>query len=140
MMRVLAMLPVPPTRQASPQPTPLMRFCRPIETDKIPAGGTTGIWTKKYGYPVLMPLLPRAAVNYTDVIVNDGVGGFTNRTYIDGFGRTLQTRIQGENGNFRVISTAYDGRGKAFLTTWPVFVNGAGFTKPAIIRWPCGRV
>jgi RHS repeat-associated protein len=105
-------------------------FCRPTETDKIPAGSTTLVWTKKYRYPALMPMSSGQAVNYTDVIVNDGVGGFTNRTYIDGFGRTLQTRIQGENGNFRVISTAYDGRGKAFLTTWPVFVNGVGFTKP----------
>jgi YD repeat-containing protein len=105
-------------------------FCRPIETDKIPAGSTTKIWTKKYDYPVLMPFSAGQPVNYTDVIVNDGVGGFTNRTYIDGFGRTLQTRIQSENGNFRVISTAYDGRGNAFLTTWPVFVSGAAFSKP----------
>ena len=105
-------------------------FCRPTETDRIPAGSTTLVWNKKYAYPTLLPFSSGQAVNYTDVIVNDGVGGFTNRTYIDGFGRTLQTRIQGENGNFRVISTAYDGRGKAFLTTWPVFVNGAGFSKP----------
>ncbi len=76
-------------------------------------GSSTKIWTKKYDYPVLMPFSGGQPVNYTDVIVNDGVGGFTNRTYIDGFGRTLQTRIQGENGNFRVISTAYDGRGKS---------------------------
>jgi RHS repeat-associated protein len=105
-------------------------FCRPIETDRIPAGSTSPVWSKKYAYPTLMPMSSGQAVNYTDVIVNDGVGGFTNRTYIDGFGRTLQTRIQGESGNFRVISTAYDGRGKAYLTTWPVFVNGVAFSKP----------
>jgi len=105
-------------------------FLRPIETDKIPTGSTTSVWSKKYDYPALMPFGSGQAVNYTDVIVNDGVGGFTNRTYIDGFGRTLQTRIQGENGNYRVISTAYDGRGKAFLTTWPIFGNGVGFTQP----------
>jgi len=107
-------------------------FCRPTETDKIPVGGGSTVWTKKFGYPAsLKPIVSGLATNYTDVVVNDGVGGFTNRTYIDGFGRTLQTRIQGENGNYRVISTAYDGRGKAFLTTWPVFGTGVGFTKPA---------
>jgi len=106
-------------------------FCRPVETDKIPVGGGSSIWDKKYSYPPLQWIVSETAVNYTDVIVNDGVGGFTNRTYIDGFGRTLQTRIQAENGNYRVISTAYDGRGNAFLTTWPLFSSGAGFTKPA---------
>ena len=29
--------------------------------------------------------------------------------------------LQGENSNYRVVSTAYDGRGNAFLTTWPAF-------------------
>jgi len=53
-----------------------------------------------------------------------------SRTYIDGFGRAIQTRTQGENGNFRVVSTAYDGRGSAILTTWPVFGTGVTFTKP----------
>jgi len=106
-------------------------FCRPTETDKIPAGGGAVVWSKKFDYPVLLPIVSGVATNYTDVVVNDGVGGFTNRTYIDGFGRTLQTRIQGENGNFRVISTAYDGRGKAFLTTWPVFGSAIGYAKPS---------
>ena len=102
-------------------------FLRPTETDKIPAGGASAVWMKKYDYPVLKPIVAGVATNYTEVVVNDGVGGFTNRTYIDGFGRTLQTRIQGENGNFRVISTAYDGRGNAFLTTWPSFGSSVGF-------------
>ena len=107
-------------------------FCRPVETDKISVGGGTTTWMKKYSYPAtLKSIISGLATNYTDMVTNDGVGGFTNRTYIDGFGRTLQTRIQGENGNFRVVSTAYDGRGKAFLTTWPVFGTGVGFTKPA---------
>ena len=57
---------------------------------------------------------------------------FTNRTYIDGFGRPIQTRIQSENGNFRVVSTGYDPRGKLFLTTWPQFQSNIGFTKPAL--------
>jgi len=45
-------------------------FCRPTETDKIPAGSTTLVWTKKYRYPALMPMSSGQAVNYTDVIVN----------------------------------------------------------------------
>lgn len=106
-------------------------FCRPTETDRIPIGGGSAIWEKKYDYPaVLQAIASGQAVNYVDEVQNDGVGGFTNRTYIDGFGRTVQTRVQGENANFRVVSTAYDGRGNAFLTTWPAFGTGITFTKP----------
>jgi RHS repeat-associated protein len=106
-------------------------FLRPTETDKIPIGGGSPIWVKKYDYPsVLLPIVSGVAVNYVDVVDNDGVGGHTNRTYIDGFVRTIQTLAQGEANNFRVISTAYDGRGEAFLTTWPIFASSISFTKP----------
>jgi len=84
-------------------------------------GGGTTVWMKKFFYPAaLKPITSGVATNYTDTVMNDGVGGFTNRTYIDGFGRTVQSRNQGENGNYRVVSTAYDGRGKTVLTTWPI--------------------
>ena len=107
-------------------------FCRPTEVDKIPIGGGAAIWQKKISYPsVLGAIVSGQAVNYADVLDNDGVGGLESRTYIDGFGRPVQTRTQGENGNFRVVSTAYDGRGNVILTTWPVFGTGAGYTKPA---------
>jgi RHS repeat-associated protein len=107
-------------------------FLRPIETDKIPVGGGSPIWMKKFGYPAaLKPITSGVATNYTDTAMNDGVGGFTNRTYIDGFGRTVQSRNQGENGNYRVVSTAYDGRGKVILTTWPSFDTAIGFKKPS---------
>jgi YD repeat-containing protein len=107
-------------------------FCRPIESDKIPIGGGSVVWMKKFAYPAtLKSIVSGLATNYVDMVENDGVGGFTNRTYIDGFGRPIQTRTQGENGNFRVVSTAYDGRGNAFLTTWPQFQSGAGYIKPA---------
>lgn len=106
-------------------------FCRPIETDRIPIGGGSAIWQKKYDYPaVLQAITSGVATNYIDEVDNDGVGGFTNRTYVDGFGRTLQKRTQGENGNYRMVSTAYDGRGSVILTTWPVFGTGVTFTKP----------
>lgn len=106
-------------------------FCRPTETDKVPIGGGAAAWVKKYFYPpTLKPIVSGLATNYVDVVDNDGVGGYTNRTYIDGFGRTVQVRTQGENNNYRVVSTCYDGRGNAFLTTWPTF-GTIGFTKPA---------
>ena len=97
-------------------------FLRPTETDLIPIGGGSPVWRKKFDYPpVLQAIVSGVAVNYVDEVQNDGVGGATNRTYVDGFGRPIQTCAQGENNNFRVVSTAYDGRGNAFLTTWPVF-------------------
>ncbi|MGA2280262.1 MAG: toxin TcdB middle/N-terminal domain-containing protein [Verrucomicrobiota bacterium] len=107
-------------------------FCRPVETDKISVGGGTTTWLKKYSYPAtLKPIVSGLATNYTDVINNDGVGGVESRTYLDGFGRPIQTRTQGENGNYRMIATAYDGRGKVILTTWPIFTNSISFSKPA---------
>jgi RHS repeat-associated protein len=105
-------------------------FLRPVETDKIPVGGSSVVWIKKFDYPaVLQAIVSGVAVNYVDEVQNDGVGGFTNRTYVDGFGRTIQKLTEGENGNYRVVSTAYDGRGNAFLTTWSIFGTIA-FTKP----------
>ncbi len=107
-------------------------FNRLTEVDKIPIGGGAAVWQKIISYPsALGAIASGQAVNYADVQDNDGVGGVESRTYIDGFGRAIQTRTQGENGNFRVVSTAYDGRGNAFLTTWPVFGTGATYTKPA---------
>jgi len=106
-------------------------FCRPTEVDKIPIGGGSAIWQKIISYPsALGPIVSGQAVNYVDVKDNDGVGGVESRTYIDGFGRAVQTRTQGENLNFRVISTAYDPRGVAFLTTWPVFQSAVTFAIP----------
>ncbi len=108
-------------------------FLRPIESDKISVGGASVTWLKKFGYPATLKAIASGlATNYTDTVINDGVGGFTNRTYIDGFGRPIQMRTQGESVNsFRVVSTAYDGRGIAFLTTLPQFESSTGYSKPA---------
>jgi RHS repeat-associated protein len=106
-------------------------FCRPIETDRIPIGGGSPIWVRTLTYPpILQAIGSGVATNYVDEDNNDGVGGVEGRTYFDGFARPIQTRVLGENGNYRVVSTAYDGRGNAFLTTWPVFGTGVTFTKP----------
>jgi RHS repeat-associated protein len=104
-------------------------FCRLTESDKIPVSGTA-IWMKKLSY-ALGGVVSGLSTNYVDVTDNDGVGGVESRTYFDGFGRPVQTSIQGENGNFRVVSTAYDARGEAFLTTWPIFGSSASFSKPS---------
>jgi RHS repeat-associated protein len=107
-------------------------FQRPTEIDKIPAGGGSAVWLKKFAYPTpLKAIASGVAVNYTDRVMNDGVGGFTNRTYIDGLGRPIQSRTQGENGNYRVVSTAFDARGNVFLTTWPSFGASISFSKPS---------
>jgi RHS repeat-associated protein len=107
-------------------------FNRLTEVDQIPIGGGSAVWVQKISYPtVLKPIASGVATNYVDVLINDGMGGEESRTYIDGFGRPIQTRTQAENGSFRVASTAYDGRGKPFLTTWSTFGSGAGYVKPA---------
>jgi RHS repeat-associated protein len=104
---------------------------RPIESDKIPVSGAA-VWQKKYDYPAtLTAITGGVATNYIDSVANDGVGGFTNRTYVDGFERPVQTLTQGENNNYRVLSTVYDERGEAFLTTWPSFATTLNYTKPA---------
>ena len=104
---------------------------RPVESDKIAAVGSSSVWIKKFAYPgSLKAIVGGLATNYTDTVLNDGVGGYTNRSYIDGFGRGIQSRTQGESGNFRVVSTAYDELGNAFLTTWPAFDTAISFKKP----------
>ena len=107
-------------------------FLRPVETDLIPIGGGTAVWQKKFTYPAsLKAIASGLATNFVDVQVNDGLGGADSRTYVDGFGRPIQTLTQGENNNYRVVSTAYDGRGNAFLKNWPVFGASITFAYPA---------
>lgn len=104
-------------------------FLRPTEVDQIPIGGGAAVWMKKIGYNLGI-VSSGNAVSYVDVTNNDGVGGVESRTYIDGFDRPIQTRAQGENGNYRVVSSAYDPRGEVFLTTWPQFQSAITFSKP----------
>jgi RHS repeat-associated protein len=104
-------------------------FSRLKESDKIPVGGGSAVWMKKVGYN-LGVIGSGNAVSYIDETNNDGVGGVESRTYVDGFERPIQMRTQGENGNYRVISTTYDERGQVFLTTWPSFGTAISFSKP----------
>ena len=51
---------------------------RPIESDEIPIGGGSPIWMKKFYYPATLNMISLGvATNYTDTVMNDGVGGFT---------------------------------------------------------------
>ena len=105
---------------------------RPTESDQIPVGGGSATWLKTFSYPSpLKAIVSGVATNYVETTVNDGVGGLTSRTYIDGLGRTVQSRTLGENGNYRVVSVCYDERGEAFLTTWPIFDSTISFKKPS---------
>jgi RHS repeat-associated protein len=114
-------------------------FLRLTETDKTPYGGSP-IWMIKASYNLGPITTPGTAVSYEDVQVNDGMGGEETRTYLDGLGRPIQSRTLAESGTgnmgvtgnnyYRVVSTAYDGRGNAFLTTWPRFENAIGYSLP----------
>jgi RHS repeat-associated protein len=108
-------------------------FYRLTESDKIPVGGTS-VWMKKLSY-ALGGVAAGLSTNYVHAKVNDGVdsvNGIESRTYTDGFGRPIETKIETEVANqYRVINTAYDGRGNAFLATWPIFTNSINFNKPA---------
>ncbi len=43
-------------------------------------------------------------------------------------GRAIQTRVEAENGQYRVIDTLYDDRGSVNYQTLPYFSAGTGFT------------
>jgi RHS repeat-associated protein len=106
-------------------------FYRLTESDKTPVNGTQ-YWMKKVGYN-LGVISGGTAVSYIAETNNDGVNtvsGVESRTYVDGFGRVVQTCTQGEAGNYRVVSTSYDGRGNVLLTTWPIFGGSSAFSKP----------
>ncbi|MCO5050791.1 MAG: pre-toxin TG domain-containing protein [Verrucomicrobiae bacterium] len=107
-------------------------FFRLTQTDKTPVGGAA-VWVKQISYGPFAVITAGNAVNYVHAKLNDGVdavNGVESRTYFDGWGRPLQTRTEAEAGNYRVVSTAYDERGEAFLTTWPRFESGVAFVKP----------
>lgn len=107
-------------------------FFRLTQTDKTPVGGSA-VWMRKVSYSPFGVIASGNATNYVHTQVNDGVdagNGVESRTYFDGFGRPIQTRTEAEAGNYRVVSTAYDERGEAFLTTWPRFESVITFAKP----------
>ncbi len=54
------------------------------------------------------------------------------KTYLDGFGRTIQVRTEAEGTDqFTVLDTIYDERGNVAKETLPVFATGISFSAPA---------
>src|SRR2546430_13283748 len=54
---------------------------------------------------------------YTTLFRSDAINGHEAYTYADGLGRPIQTRVEAENGQFRVIDTLYDDRGNVNYRT-----------------------
>src|SRR2546430_12178755 len=65
---------------------------------------------------------------YTTLFRSDAINGHEAYTYADGLGRPIQTRVEAESGQFRVIDTLYDDRGNVNYRTSPYFSAGAEFT------------
>ena len=109
------------------------KFFRLTETKKTPVGGSQ-FWVNRVTYN-LGGVSSFVSANYLRIRVNDGIdtdNGIDSWTYVDGFGRTIETRTEAEQANqFRVVNTVYDERGVVFLTTWPRFESGISFTKPS---------
>jgi len=100
----------------------------------------TYISTNSYGAPTLWKtkssysmggIVSGTSSNFVRQQVNDAVdtaNGFETYTYLDGMGRTIQTRTEAETGQFRVANACYDKRGNAYFQTLPYFSSGAAFT------------
>jgi RHS repeat-associated protein len=111
-------------------------FFRPLVVNKTPVavGGVPGttFWVKQFSYNLDIASAGTAR-SYVHVKSVDGVdlsNGTESRVYVDGLGRPVQSRTEGEDGHYRVSTTVYDERGEAFLTTWPRLETGVTFTPP----------
>jgi len=93
------------------------------------AYGAAVIWKSKTSYS-LGGVTSGVSYNYVHKQVNDATdsNGFETYVYTDGFGRTIQSRAEGETGQFRVSDTIYDERGNVDFQTLPHFSSGSGFT------------
>jgi RHS repeat-associated protein len=93
------------------------------------AYGAPTLWKTKMSYS-LGGISSGVSQNYVHKQVNDATdaNGFETYTYLDGIGRTIQTRAEAETGQFRVANAVYDKRGNAYFQTLPYFSSGSGFT------------
>jgi len=94
------------------------------------AYGPPTLWKTKTSYS-LGGVSGGISYNYVHKQVNDATdaNGFETYTYLDGIGRTIQTRAESEtSGQFRVANAVYDLRGNAYFQTLPYFSSGSGFT------------
>ncbi len=75
------------------------------------------------------------STNYVRRRVFDAVDltdGHQTYIYFDGLGRTTQTRVEAETGQYRVTDTFYDERGNPEFVTLPYFSSGTAFTSGGI--------
>jgi RHS repeat-associated protein len=94
------------------------------------AYGAPTLWKTKMSYSV-GGISSGVSYNYIHKQVNDAVdtaNGFETYTYLDGMGRTIQTRTEAETGQFRVANACYDKRGNPYFQTLPYFSSGTGIT------------
>lgn len=93
------------------------------------SNGVPNLWKSKTSY-TLNGVSGGVSYNYVHKQVNDATdaNGFETYTYMDGSGRTIQTRTEAETGQFRVSNAAYDRRGNAYFQTLPYFSSGSNFT------------
>ncbi len=100
-------------------------FGRAIETRiSDPATPTQEVTTKTIVYD-----LNASPANITTTTFTGQAGiEITSKTYLDGLGRTKQTRVEAENGNYIVANQLYDKRGNVKKQFLPTFKTGLEFT------------
>ncbi|HVU08862.1 MAG TPA: toxin TcdB middle/N-terminal domain-containing protein [Verrucomicrobiae bacterium] len=105
-------------------------------TSTTPNGAAT-LWRKQVRYG-LGGIVSNNSSNYVRLWENDPsdtVNGYHETyTYLDGFGRSIQTRDEAETNGYRVSDLVYDRRGAVMLETYPIFSSGGGYTKPSGTR------
>jgi RHS repeat-associated protein len=97
-------------------------FLRLAETyvSTTPNGSPTE-WLDQYTYTLGVSGGPQNSVLRQQ---SDGVdlsNGHESITWSDGLGRPIQTRVEAENGQYRVVDTAYDQRGNTVFVSLPYF-------------------
>jgi RHS repeat-associated protein len=94
-------------------------FCRTLESGSTDASGNE---------------VMKASYTYTDTSLGVNVEEKTwltpthsvsTFTYVDGFGRTLQTKRQAEDGKWVTADTIYDANGRVFKSSLPYFTNSS---------------
>ncbi|MBI3852883.1 MAG: hypothetical protein HY298_21725 [Verrucomicrobia bacterium] len=106
-------------------------FFRLVETKiSTNAFGAPVLWKERYLY-AQFGIVSGLSYNYVRKQVNDAVdttNGLESYVYADGVGRTIQTRVEAETGQFRAADVWYDVRGNAYFQSLPYFSTNFSFT------------
>jgi len=95
--------------------------------------GPATLWQSRTSYS-LGGIISGISYNYVCNQVNDAVdpvNGFETYDYMDGLGRSVETRAEAETGQFRVQNSVYDLRGNSYFQTLSYFSSGSGYTPPS---------